>query len=174
MSSVAESSSNVPHGGALVALRRKELAYARMLGVGLGIFLLLWAPLSMLRWSGAAPTWSRIEAGAYLLYGVMLVIPYGRIRSMRTWRRFLGVLAFVSFIFIFVLVFDVLFIAKLFVENKSPEEANAPAERALYVYSDDSGPAVKLPFPALGCAVVFLGLLQVPVVYFSRYPEKMD
>jgi hypothetical protein len=173
MSSAMPTSPALPlQGPALVAHRRKELALARALGVGVGIFLLAWGPLSLARWMGVGPFFTKIGAGFDIFFGLLLVLPYGRVRSARLWRRLLGVLAVASVVFVFVLVFDVLYVANLYVENANPAAPPAAAETSLYVYTDDSGP--RLPFPVLNCALVFLALMQAPVVYFSRHPERMD
>jgi hypothetical protein len=156
----------------MVAHRRQELALARALGVGVGIFLLLWGPLSLIRWMGVGPFWTKIEAAFDVFFGLLLLLPYARVRSARLWRRLLGLLVVTSLLFVFVLVFDVLYVANLFVENANPAAPPAEAEKSLYVYTDDSGP--RLPFPVLNCALVFLALMQAPVVYFSRHPERMD
>lgn len=155
-----------------MAYRRRELALARALGVGVGIFLLLWGPFSLVRWLGVGPIWSKIEAGFDVFFGLLLILPYARVRSDKLWRRLLAVLAVSSLLFVFVLVFDVLYVANLFVENANPAAPPAEAEKSLYVYTDDTGP--RLPFPVLNCALVFLALMQAPVVYFSRHPERMD
>jgi hypothetical protein len=171
----AIASSSLPlRGATLVAHRRRELAYARALGVGMGIFLLFWAPLSLARWEGSGPSWAYVEMVFYFIFGLFLVFPFNRVKNVRLWRRLLGVFAVMSVLFIFVLVFDVLYVAKLYVEVQSPPVADDAAGQALYVYTEDSAGTAKLPFPALNCALVFLGLMQVPVVLFSRYPEKMD
>ena len=159
-------------GSPVVLHRRRELALARALGVGVGIFLLLWGPFSLMRWLGIGPFWSKIEAVFDLCFGLLLLFPYARVRSEKLWRRMLAVLAASSLLFVFVLVFDVLYVANLFVENANPAAPPAEAEKSLYVYTDDSGP--RLPFPVLNCALVFLALMQAPVVYFSRHPERMD
>jgi len=156
----------------LVAHRRRELTFARKLGVGTGIFLLIWGPFSLMRWSGVGPFWSKLESVFDIFYGLLLVLPYARIQSERVFRKLMITLLVSSILFIFVLVFDVLYVANLYVENAEPTAAPATAEKSLYVYDDDTGP--KLPLPVLNCALVFLTLLQVPVVFFSRYPEKMD
>jgi hypothetical protein len=152
--------------------RRRELTLARALGVGIGVFLLAWGPLSLARWQGIGPGWSKFEAGFDIFFGLLLVFPYGRIRSPKIWRRMALLLLATSLLFIFVLVFDVLYVANLYVENANPAAPPAEAEKSLYVYTDDSGP--RLPFPVLNCALVFLTLMQAPVVYFSRHPERLD
>ena len=162
----------LPGPATLVAHRCRELALARALGVGVGIFLLLWGPLSLARWLGVGPFWAKLEAGFDIFFGLLLIFPYARVRSARLWRRMLAVLLGASLLFVFVLVFDVLYVANLYVENANPAAPPAEAEKSLYVYTDDSGP--KLPFPVLNCALVFLALMQGPVVYFSRHPERMD
>jgi len=159
-------------GQETVAYRRRELALARSLGVGVGIFLLVWGPLSLSRWLGTGPFWTKIEAVFDVFYGLLLVLPYSRVHSTKIWRRLMGVLLVASILFVFVLVFDVLYVANLYVENADPAPPPAAGEKALYVYTDDTGP--KLPLPVLNCALVFLALMQTPVVYFSRHPEKMD
>jgi uncharacterized membrane protein len=146
-----------------LAHRRKELAYARALGLGTGVFLLLWAPECILRWSGLTPVgepsqmwryalwFSRFEAVYFTLYGLLLLVPYGRVRNRRLWRGLFGVLAVAALVYVFVWVFDVMFVYMVAAEFN------------------------QQPFPpVLGSALVFLGLLQVPVVLFSRHPDWMD
>jgi len=159
-------------GNATIAFRRKELALARALGIGTGIFLLVWGPLSLMRWRGIGPFWANIEAAFDILFGLLLVYPYAQVESARLWRNLTILLTATSVLFVFVLVFDVLYVANLYVENADPHALPAAAEKSLYVYTDDTGP--KLPFPVLNCALVFLALMQAPVVYFSRHPERLD
>jgi hypothetical protein len=164
-------------GPELVAFRRRELAYARLLGLGTGLFLLVWAPLSLERWLTVAPTWAHIESWYLAFFGALLLVPYSRVRGARAWRVLFGAFAVASLIYVFVLVFDVLYVANLYVDNQTPTAAAAatPApDNVLYVYSDDTGPEPKLPFPVLNCALLFLGLLQAPVVLFSRHPDWLD
>jgi hypothetical protein len=158
-------------GPATVAYRRHELATARMMGVGVGIFLLVWGPLSLVRWQGVGPAWANFESGFDIFFGILLLLPYSRIRSTWLWRRLMAVLLGASILFIFVLVFDVLYVANLYVENTEPP-GPPPAETSLYADADDNGP--PLPMPVLNCALVFLALMQVPVVYFMRHPDQMD
>jgi len=175
MSPVASPSSPPAYslpGNAMIAHRRKELALARALGVGTGIFLLAWGPLSLVRWRGMGPFWANIEAVFDIGFGLLLVFPYARVKSIRLWRKLAILLTAASVLFIFVLVFDVLYVANLYVENANPSAPPAAAEKSLYVYTDDTGP--KLPFPVLNCGLVFLALMQAPVVFFSRHPERMD
>jgi hypothetical protein len=95
------------------------------------------------------------------------------VQSEKAWRRLMVLLLAASVVFVFVLVFDVLYIANLYVENANPAAALAPTgPTALYGNADDHGP--PLPMPVLNCALVFLSLMQAPVVYFLRHPERMD
>jgi hypothetical protein len=162
----------VPSKAETVAHRRIELKFARALGIGTGTFLIFWGPLSLSRWLGVGPAWSHIEGVFDVIFGVLLVLPYARVSSLKIWRRLMILLTVMSVLFVFVLVFDVLYVANLYVENADPSAPPASAEKSLYVYDDDTGP--KLPFPVLNCALVFLALMQAPVVFFSRYPEKLD
>lgn len=154
-----------------MAHRRRELSFARALGVGTGIFLVLWGPLSHIRWLGTGPGWTKIEAVFDVFFGLLLLLPYSRVRNPKIWHRLMAVLLAASILFVFVLVFDVLYVANLYADP-NPSPVSATAEKSLYVYTDDTGP--KLPLPVLNCALVFLALMQAPVVYFSRHPEKMD
>ncbi len=156
----------------LRAHRRRELAMARALGVGVGLFLILWGPLSLSRWLGQGPGWANFEAGYFIFYGILLALPYGRVRSDKQWKRLMLLLTAASVVFVFVLVFDVLYIANLFVQNAQPNAAPTGELGALYANADDSGP--PLPLPVLNCALVFLALMQAPAAYFSRHPEQMD
>ena len=107
----------------MVAHRRQELALARALGVGVGIFLLLWGPLSLIRWMGVGPFWTKIEAAFDVFFGLLLLLPYARVRSARLWRRLLGLLVVTSLLFVFVLVFDVLYVANLYRRECQPRGA---------------------------------------------------
>lgn len=166
------SSSTAIPGPSLRAHRRRELAMARALGLGAGIFLILWGPLSLSRWLGQGPGWANFEAGYFVFYGILLALPYERVRSNKWWKRLLLLLTAASVVFIFVLVFDVLYIANLYVQNAQPNAAPASDMGALYANADDSGP--PLPLPVLNCALVFVALMQAPAAYFSRHPEQMD
>lgn len=156
-----------------IAHRRRELTLARALGIGTGIFLLLWGPLSLTRWLGTGPIWTHFEAVYFLFYGLLLILPYSRARSDKVWKRLMIVLLAASVVFVFVLVFDVLYIANLYVENAMhPADAATVTGTSLYGNADDHGP--PLPMPVLNCALVFLALMQAPVIYFLRHPEQMD
>ncbi len=162
-----------PTRGELLQLRRTELAYARALGVGVGLFLLIWAPFSLSRWLGQGPGFVHFAAGFFAVYGLLLILPYSRIRALRPWRLLLIILAVLSLLFVFVLVFDVLFVANLYVSNHDLA-THVPAPGSVYDLSEESGTGPRLPFPVLNCMLVFLGLLQVPAVLFSRHPEWLD
>ena len=162
-----------PTRAALLALRRKELVYARTLGLGVGLFLLGWAYPSLSRWLGQGPVFAHFEAAFFFVYGLFLLFPYSRVRAGRPWRLLLGALAVLSLFFIFVMVFDVLYIANLIVDN-SLAPVHPPQPQAVYEMDDESGVGPRLPFPALNCVLVFLALLQVPTVLFSRHPDWLD
>jgi hypothetical protein len=167
-------SSPFPTRAELLALRKQELAYARLLGLGTALFLLVWAPFSLSRWVGQGPGFVHFEAGFFFFYGLLLIFPYHRIRSFRLWRALLIVLAVASLLFVFVLVFDVLYIANLYVDNSLASAHVPEPQGAVYDFDEESGTGPRLPFPALNCVLVFLALLQVPAVLFSRYPEWLD
>ena len=171
--STAPAKSPFPSRAELLALRVKELTYARTLGIGVGIFLLGWAHLSLSRWLGVGPAFAHFEAAFFFVYGLFLLFPYSRVRAGRPWRILLGVFAVLSLLFVFVMVFDVLYIANLIVDNSlAPTHPAQP--QAVYEMDDETGVGPRLPFPALNCILVFLALLQVPTVLFSRHPDWLD
>jgi predicted membrane channel-forming protein YqfA (hemolysin III family) len=150
----------------LLAQRRTELAYGRALGTGTGLFLLMWAPLSVMRWS-RPPAFAYFEVLVYIAYGIMLVLPYQKLRERTLWRTAFALLTFGAILFLFTLVFDVLFVANLYADDGVKGVGDS-----LYNYAEEGG--AKIPFPTLGCALVFPALMQVPVVLFSRHPDWLD
>lgn len=167
-------SSPFPTKAELLALRVQELAYARVLGFGTAVFLLVWAPFSLSRWLGQGPSFVTFEAGFFFIYGLLLLFPYSRIRPLRLWRALLIILAAASLLFVFVLVFDVLYIANIYVDNSLAGAHIPDPQTSVYEFNEESGTGPRLPFPALNCVLVFLALLQVPAVLFSRYPQWLD
>jgi hypothetical protein len=149
---VVASPSPFPTRAELLALRRKELLYARALGVAAGVFLVLvWSPLSFARWLGHPPPVAYFECGYFAFYGLVLLFPYSRVRAVRPWRILLGFLAVASLVFVFTLVFDV-----------------------MYVYMAAADLNQTPPPPILNSALLFIGVLQVPTVLFSRHPDWLD
>ncbi|MEM9226865.1 MAG: hypothetical protein AAGA45_02765 [Verrucomicrobiota bacterium] len=128
--------------------RLKGIAYARAAGVAVGLFLILWSPFNLLRWGGQGPSALLNFAFIFFIaYGILLAMPWQRLRSERVFRFFFGILIVFSIAFGFLMVVDLIFQYML-----AAEFANKPAP------------------PAFQGMLVFAALMQVPVVLFARRP----
>lgn len=132
--------------------RMRGISYARAAGIGLGLFFLAWAPATLLRWDGQGPGgWLIFQTCFLTAYGVMLAMPWSRIKPARLWKYCFGILIALSLCFTFVMVIDVLFLHSLAAETMT-----------------------KPPPPAFPGLQIFFGLMQVPAVLFLRKPELLD
>jgi len=131
--------------------RAQGLAYARASGIGLGIFLLAWAPLSLWRWEPlGAPGPSAALAAAAVLLALLLLVPVNRL-PRRAWNLAFGALCFLAAAFVFLNVFDAIY-------------------QYMLVHSLGERPAP----PAFKSLLVFLALLQPPTALFRRRPALLD
>jgi hypothetical protein len=138
----------------LIAQRRQALGYTRALGVGTALFLPAWAWVGLDRWtyaSSAASFFGNSEALYFCFYAILLMLPYSRVRSTRMWRWAFGILAAASMMFIFVMVFDVMF-----------------------SYMTTAAVGQPTPPPILNSALIFICILQIPTILFSRHPDWLD
>lgn len=135
------------------AQRMRGIGYARAAGVGLGLFYLGWAPATVMRWAGHGPSsdWVIFQAVFFATYGILLAMPWSRIKGAKLWKYCFGTLTALSFCFTFVMVIDVLF---------------------LHSFAAEMG--TKPPPPAFPGLQIFFGLMQVPTVLFLRKPELLD
>lgn len=141
-----------PTQAELLRQSRLRLDCARAAGVACGVFLLLWTPFNALRWAGQAPEWLLILQWVYMpLLGIMLCLPWTRLQGHRVWLPALWALTILAAGFAFVLIADTMF---------------------LYMLAAESGG--RPPPPAFQGALLFLCLMQPPVIYFGKHPELLN
>lgn len=100
----------------------------------------------------AIPAWFvAMAVGGFALFGLCLLIPFGRLRSLAIWRSAFIVLCIAAVAFVFLNVVDVLYLY-----------------HAIYATGEKPG------VPGFRALLIFVGLLQVPTVLFQRYPAMLD
>lgn len=124
------------------------LRYARWAGYGLGIVLLIGALITLM--GGADGTFPLFKALFSLIYGAVLLLPFSRL-DWRRWKAAYGLLIALSAGFVFVMIVSVIF---------------------AYMAAADRGE--RLGVPGLEGTLIFVALLQVPVVLFQRKPDLLD
>ena len=123
------------------------LRYGRIAGQVLTLLLLTLGLSALLKGSGVF----EIFKGVYFIaYGIVLSLPFARF-SDRSWRWGFGLLVGLSALFVFVMVVVVIF---------------------AYMASDARGE--RLGVPGFEGTLIFLALLQVPIVLFQRKPDMLD
>lgn len=132
--------------------RLKGIRYARAAGIAVGFFMIIWLPFNALRWGGEAP--SGLLLGEFILFGlvaILLLLPWKRLEPTRWWKPLLGLFFFAVAAFAFTMVIDLIF---------------------QYILAADQG---KKPAPpAFQSLLIFLILMQPPVLIFLRKPELLD
>ena len=123
------------------------LRYGRIAGHVLAL-LLLFLGLSAL-FNGAG-VFEAFKGVYFIAYGIVLSLPYTRL-SDKSWRWCFVLLVGLSALFVFVMVVVVIF---------------------AYMASDARGE--RLGVPGFEGSLIFLALLQVPVVLFQRKPDMLD
>lgn len=122
--------------------------YARWAGHALGSMLICIGAVSLL--SGLNGVFGPFKAGYFIIYGLILNIPFARIPEAR-WKWAYAVLVLGSAAFVFLMVASVMF---------SYMEAAERGER--------------LGVPGFEGTLIFIALLQVPAVLFQRKPDLLD
>jgi len=123
------------------------LRYGRIAGHGLTLLLLTLGLSALVKGSGVFESFKGVY---FIAYGIVLSLPFGRL-SDRSWRWGFGLLSGLSALFVFVMVVVVIF---------------------AYMASDARGE--RLGVPGFEGTLIFLALLQVPVVLFQRKPDMLD
>ena len=124
------------------------IRYARFAGKILGVTLLVLGLSSLI---GAAESFfADFKAIYFIAYGSVLILPFKRM-TPKKWKWSYGLLVVSSVIFVFVMVIGVIFD---------------------YMAADARGE--RLGVPGLEGTLIFLALLQVPVVLFQRQPDLLD
>lgn len=122
--------------------------YARWSGHALGVILICAGVVSAIR--GLEGTFDSLQASYFILYGVVLNLPFARISDAR-WKWTYGLLVFCSAAFVFLMVVSV-----------------------LYHYMEAAERGERIGVPGLEGTLIFLALLQVPAVLFQRKPDLID
>ena len=123
------------------------LRYGRIAGHVLALMLLTLGLSAFFKGAGFFETFKGIY---FIAYGIVLSLPFARL-SDKSWRWGFGLLVGLSAMFVFVMVVVVIF---------------------AYMASDARGE--RLGVPGFEGTLIFLALLQVPVVLFQRKPDMLD
>jgi len=127
--------------------RDRGLRYARIAGHVMSALLLALGVTALLRGQGTFETFKGIY---FVVYGIVLSLPFARFSDV-AWKRTYILLVALSAFFVFVMVAVVMF---------------------AYMAAADRGE--KLGVPGFEGTLIFLALLQVPVVLFQRKPDLLD
>jgi len=127
--------------------RSRGLRYARLAGRLVSILLLALGLTALIRGGGG---FESFKGAFFILYGIVLNLPYARL-SDTAWKFAYILLVALSAGFVFVMVGVVMFAYM------------AAAERG-----------ERLGVPGFEGLLIFLSLLQVPVVLFQRKPDLLD
>jgi hypothetical protein len=131
----------------LETTRARSLAYARIGGHVLSVLLLALGITALIQGQGSFDIFKGLY---FVVYALVLSLPYGRVSDV-AWKPCYILLVLLSAAFVFVMVAVVMFAYM------------AAAERG-----------EKLGVPGFEGTLIFLALLQVPVVLFQRKPELLD
>jgi hypothetical protein len=123
------------------------LRYGRIAGHVLTLLLLTLGLWALIKGSG---TFEAFKGVYFIAYGIVISLPFARL-SDKSWRWGFGLLVGLSALFVFLMVVVVIF---------------------AYMASDARGE--RLGVPGFEGTLIFLALLQVPVVLFQRKPDMLD
>jgi hypothetical protein len=123
------------------------LRYGRIAGHVLTLLLLTLGLSALIKGSGVFEAFKGVY---FITYSIVISLPFTRL-SDKSWRWGFGLLVGLSALFVFVMVVVVIF---------------------AYMASDARGE--RLGVPGFEGTLIFLALLQVPVVLFQRKPDMLD
>lgn len=125
----------------------RGLRYARIAGFGLSalLFVVGWSALL-----SSGGSFELFKGYYFIVYSVVICLPYARMPD-RVWNRSYCLLVGLSALFVFLMVAVVIFD---------------------YIAAADRGE--RLGVPGLEGTLIFLALLQVPVVLFQHKPDLLD
>ncbi len=126
------------------------LRCSRAAGFGFGVFLIPWGMVACWRWP-ANPTLAIIETFYFVAYGILLVLPWKKIIHERVWHGLFMIFALMSLGFVFMQIFDTLFQHLLAAEFQA-----------------------KAHPPVIQGVQVFVGLLQMPTLFFAKKPHLLQ
>jgi hypothetical protein len=124
------------------------LRYARWAGHFLGILLIGLALKNIL--FGEMDVFTTIQSVYFIAYGLLLNAPFTKVPDAR-WKLVFGILVIFSVFFVFLMIASVMF---------------------AYMAAADIGE--RLGVPGFEGTLIFLALMQVPVVLFHRKPDLLD
>ena len=127
---------------------QKSLCYARLAGRILGLGLIIWAIFLFSNANFAG--FGNFKATYCLLFGIILQVPFRMLRK-KMWTASFIALTVLAAGFVFVMILSVMF------------DYMASAERG-----------ERLGVPGLEGTLIFLSLLQPPVVLFRQNPDLLD
>ena len=125
----------------------RGLSYGRIAGCTLAAILGVEGISALLKGEGV---FELFKGSYYAVYALTIILPYRRMKD-RAWNRCFILLSSLSALFVFVMVAVVIFAYM------------AAAERG-----------ERLGVPGFEGSLIFLALLQVPVVLFQRKPGLLD
>ena len=123
------------------------LRYGRIAGHVLTLLLLTLGLSALVKGSGVFESFKGVY---FITYSIVISLPFARL-SDKSWRWGFGLLVGLSALFVFLMVGVVIF---------------------AYMASDARGE--RLGVPGFEGTLIFLALLQVPVVLFQRKPDMLD
>ena len=123
------------------------LRYGRIAGHVLTLLLLALGLSALIKGSGIFEAFKGVY---FITYSIVISLPFTRL-SDKSWRWGFGLLVGLSVLFVFLMVVVVIF---------------------AYMASDARGE--RLGVPGFEGTLIFLALLQVPVVLFQRKPDMLD
>lgn len=127
------------------------VVWARRFGSLLGVFYLIWGPMSYLKLGEVAGTAHFLKAAFIVFIGIMLMLPYSKFTAPKVWKACFITLCSCCFAFVFVMIVSVMF------------EYMAAAERE-----------ERLGVPGFEGTLIFLTLMQPPAVLFQRRPDYLN
>lgn len=126
----------------------RGLNYARWSGHFLSLLLIVMGLVGFT--ASSLTTFELFKSAYFLIYGIVLSLPFAKM-SDQNWKRCYILLVALSALFVFVMVAVVMF---------------------AYMAADARGE--RLGVPGFEGTLIFLALLQVPVVLFQRKPDLLD
>lgn len=125
----------------------RGLFYGRIAGCAMAAILSVGGISALLKGEGV---FELFKGSYFIVYALTIILPYTRMTD-RAWNRCFILLSGLSALFVFVMVAVVIF---------------------AYMAAADRGE--RLGVPGFEGTLIFLALLQVPVVLFQRKPDLLD
>lgn len=131
--------------------RFNGLTISRFVGVLTGAAVAIWAVLIFNRLGATQPIFSGLLLCVGLFYAGLLVFPWGAIKWPLLWKGLFAAMIALMVIWAVFLIGEVAYTQAIAIELKA-----------------------KARPPVLEGALLFLSLLQVPTVFFARYPHCLE